>query len=684
MKMRTKKKLMPLVIAAACAALPMMAWAQIMDFGGLNGGAFAAGVGVSSDGSVVVGIATDGAAENDTRAFRWTQAGGMTGLGVLNGGDVESAAYGVSSDGSVVVGQVPDGAAGNAGRAFRWTQAGGLMSLGVLNGGILSSSNDVSADGNVVVGSAFDGSAGNAYRAFRWTQAGGLISIGTLNGGNSSKGHGVSADGSVVVGYAADGASANAGRAFRWTQTGGMVGLGTLNGGTSSYALDVNADGTVVVGNSKDGNAADALRAFRWTQAEGMVSLGTLNGGTLVGDGDLPTRVSADGKVVVGAATNGAAANAWRAFRWTQATGMQTVEDWLRSTGVKVANDMTRFAGATNSDGSIVVGMLDNNRAFIARGGGGLVTLADVQQSLGAASTGGGMALSAVGTALNGAHSRPLARRVAAGKKAFWVAGDWGRDDHGSRSGDLGLAEVGLGQNFGPLQLSVSLGQTWAKQDLTLNGRAKSDGTYVMAEALVPLRMDTGDSGPIAAVGAYVHRGDADLRRGYLNAGLQDFSSGKPGVDTWGLRARLDWENAATLAGAGLTPYIDLGYNEAKIAAYTEIGGGFPAQFNARRETATELRLGMNASKPILNTACLVGTLEAAHRFEDAGARTVGQVVGLFGFDLAGPAIKQDWLRAGVGIEGKLGNGTGSLMLNLTTQGEAPNAWLAASWQTMF
>lgn len=219
---------------------------------------------------------------------------------------------------------------------------------------------------------------------------------------------------------------------------------------------------------------------------------------------------------------------------------------------------------------------------------------------------------------------------------------------------------------------------------MTLNGRAKSDGTYVMAEALVPLRMDTGDSGLTATVGAYVHRGDADLRRGYLNAGLQDFSSGKPGVDTWGLRARLDWEDAATLAGVGLTPYVDLGYSEAKIAAYTETGGGFPAQFNARKETATELRLGLNASKPILNNARLVGTLEAAHRFEDSGARTVGQVVGLFGFDLAGPALRQDWLRAGVGIEGKLGDGTGALMLNLTTQGEAPNAWLAASWQTAF
>lgn len=51
----------------------------------------------------------------------------------------------------------------------------------------------------------------------------------------------------------------------------------------------------------------------------------------------------------------------------------------------------------------------------------------------------------------------------ATGKNAFWLAGDWGRDDHGARDGDLGLAEVGLGRNFGPVQVNVSLGQTWGQ-----------------------------------------------------------------------------------------------------------------------------------------------------------------------------------------------------------------------------
>jgi uncharacterized protein YhjY with autotransporter beta-barrel domain len=406
-----------------------------------------------------------------------------------------------------------------------------------------------------------------------------------------------------------------------------------------------------------------------------MVDLGTLGGMRSSANG-----VSADGSVVVGSAgTVGNAAD--RAFRWTAGTGMQSVEDWLRAAGVSVPVDITRNANATNSDGSVVVGELaSSGAAFIARVssvGSGLVTLADVQQSLAGTARGGSMALSAVGMVLNGA-SRPLARRVAAGQRAFWLAGDWGRDDHDSRDGDMGLAEVGFGHNFGPVQLNVSLGQTWAKQNQVLNGRAKSDGTYLLAEALVPL------SGNLwASFGGSGHWGDADLKRGYLNAGAQDFSTGTPKADTWGLRARLELDKAYSVSDAKFSPYADLTYGEAKLAAYTETGGGFPARFDARKDKATELRLGVNMEKPLAD-ARLVGLLEAVHRFEKRGARTSGQVIGLFGFDLDGAKNQQDWLRAGVGVEAKLVEGKASLMLNATTKSETPNYWLAANWQKAF
>lgn len=410
-----------------------------------------------------------------------------------------------------------------------------------------------------------------------------------------------------------------------------------------------------------------------------MVGLGDLAGG---GFGSNAYGVNSDGSVVVG---EGVSASGGEAFRWTQATGMQRVADWLAAAGVTVASGYTMtVARDVSADGSVVVGDStgpSGTEAFIARVsaiGSGAVTLSDVQTSLSGTASGGGMALSAAGTVLNGAHSRPLSRRVAVGRKAFWLAGDWGRDDHGSRDGDLGLAEAGFGHNFGPVQLNVSLGQTWAKQNQTLGGRTKSDGSYLLAEALVPL------SGKLwATFSGYGHWGDADLKRGYLNAGTQDFSTGTPDVDTWGLRARLELDMAYRVASADFSPYVDLTYNEAKLAAYTETGGGFPARFDGRKDKATELRLDVNMERP-LGEARLLGLLEAAHRFEKAGARTSGQVIGLFGFDLDGANNKQDWLRAGVGVEGKLAEGTASLMLNATTKGEAPSYWLAAGWQKAF
>lgn len=323
-------------------------------------------------------------------------------LGTLGGS--YSFATSITPDGTIVVGAAQD-ASGNY-RVFRWTESGGMEDLGIPLGGTYAGAAGISADGSVIIGTSKNDQ--DEHHAFLWTP-GQIRDLGTL-GGSESWAWGVSADGTVVVGETE--LASGEWRAFRWTDADGMQNLGTLGG--DSWAIAVSADGKVVVGGSTTNDGHD--HAFRWTEASNtMRDLGTLGGSE-----SWAYAVSANGKVVVGSTET--ADGSHRAFRWTEATGMQSVENWLRSTGVKVPADIeTHIAYATSADGRVVVGMLENNTAFLARGGSGLVTVESMQQSLSATASGGAMALASASTVLNGAHSRPLARRVEAGRSTFWI-----------------------------------------------------------------------------------------------------------------------------------------------------------------------------------------------------------------------------------------------------------------------
>jgi probable HAF family extracellular repeat protein len=297
-------------------------------------GSDSAAAAVSSDGSTVVGASAQGRGSSaQGEAFRWTRATGIIGLGYLSaipsnvGPTGVSYATGVNADGSVIVGASQN--ASSFSEAFRWTQVGGMVGLGSLGGSevggrgrqaIVSSANGVSADGSVVVGQAAD--ASNYLEAFRWTQGGGMVGLGSLGGlslGNVfshpalSDADAVSADGSVVVGQAAD--RSNVLEAFRWTRATGMIGLGFVDGAGVNYpgsvALGVNSNGSVIVGQSS--NASNTSEAFRWTQATGIRSLaGLLAGaGVNLGGWQLLTAnaVSLDGQFIVGQGVDPSRAN---------------------------------------------------------------------------------------------------------------------------------------------------------------------------------------------------------------------------------------------------------------------------------------------------------------------------------------------------------------------------------------
>ena len=184
----------------------------------------------------------------------------MTALGSLCGSSCYNASYalGVSADGSVIVGYSAYSSSGSRAHAFKYTN-GIMTDLGTLEGpaGTNSYANAISADGSVIVGySRYTGGGTNSH-AFKYAN-GTMTDLNTL-GGLSSAAYGVSADGSVIVGESKN--ALNKTRAFKYAN-GIMTDLGVLGGTsyTSSRAYGVSPDGLVIVGESS--TASGTTHAF--------------------------------------------------------------------------------------------------------------------------------------------------------------------------------------------------------------------------------------------------------------------------------------------------------------------------------------------------------------------------------------------------------------------------------------
>lgn len=506
-----------------------------------------------------------------------------------------------------------------------------------------------------------------------------MESLGTLNGGINSMASGVNAAGDVVVGALWGGSTASDIRAFRWTEATGIKELSTLVGRDRTFASAVNAAGDVVVG-SADDLSPDNGRAFRWTEAAGMENLGTLNGGRTSSALD----VNAAGNVVVGTSSDGARDNSPRGFRWTPETGMQSVEQWLADNDVTVSGSASAAATGVNAEGNVVTGMLENRHAFIARvdaAGSGLIDVAAFNDSLMRVANAPTLAQNNADLAMNGLHGNPMRGLLPLGRYSVWVGGDAGRQNNDQYDAKQGIAEFGFAKSLtANLQLGVALGHNYRREDTGLGDTTTLRSTYVLPELTYKLP----DTSLYATVSGYYSDGDMEIRRTYLNAGTSAESQGKPGVTTAGARLRVDWLNAASWKRTAFTPYASLTYFQTRLDGYSEQGGGFPVQWDSRREHATTARVGVDAVHPLNDKVNVLGRLEAAHRFEREGAQARGQVIGLYDFALDGQRDKRNWLRAGLGLESKLLGGVGAVMLNATTQGGESSYWINASYRWVF
>ncbi|GIV05348.1 MAG: hypothetical protein KatS3mg016_0923 [Fimbriimonadales bacterium] len=288
-------------------------------------------MGVSADGSVVVGTSRSSA----PRAFRWTRNGGMQDLGTLGG--ILALGTAISADGQTIVGYSSDA----QGRllAFRWRN-GQMTSLGALTGVVWSEAYGVSADGSVISGHAW-GFAN--FTAVRWNN-GVIQNLGTLGGANASRAWGVSGDGRVVVGAAFFPSQGfPEARAVRWTNS-AIQQLGAVPGYRRSWAFAASYDGCVVVGYAYADDDVSPSISIRWVNGQAQ-NLGWLPMGGA--DGSIAYGVSGDGSIVVGNSDG-------RAYRWTQATGMQN----LNTVYASLLADGSRLhsANAISPDGRFIVG----------------------------------------------------------------------------------------------------------------------------------------------------------------------------------------------------------------------------------------------------------------------------------------------------------------------------------------
>ncbi len=268
-------------------------------------------VGVSDDGTVVVGDVLDPNYNFAETAGRWTALTGWQSLGALpNAGMCPSVSnsYEVSADGSVVVGLSWDGCSG---RGFIWTQANGMQELESLANGSNRAS-VVSSDGATIAGFA-QGTFNRTPASWDGPTLDGELISPPYNGDAEGEVHGLSDDGSVLLGTQYLGAGDFAYDAVKWVNGGAPqpIGAGSLLTGWAGHAMDISSDGTIVGFDFLQGNR----RA--WIQPEGAGNLQLLHFWANQRGAGIPANVnlevcqaiSADGRFIIG---HGATTGAWR------------------------------------------------------------------------------------------------------------------------------------------------------------------------------------------------------------------------------------------------------------------------------------------------------------------------------------------------------------------------------------
>lgn len=535
----------------------------------------------------------------------------------------------------------------------------------------------ISGDGSTVVGYFYYDSNNNDYHAFVWT-----LDDNTLtNIENDDPGFvrsyatNVSYDGSVVAGKAYTDTNS---MVFRWTEAGGMLLIPTLENDGYMSITAMSDNGDVIVG---EGSTHGYTHAYRYVANEGGTLTGTTTDlGTLGGNYSGASDASADGNYVVGTSTN--TSGQYNGFRWSQETGMISIEEWLEKAGVTV-DYSTYSARYVSSDGSVVIGYTDDDSVYVARVGttSGIITPETFYPTVAAANN---MTMqnsvSGANTIMFGAQGNPMRNLLSVGQRSVWGTVDSGYDDSDTASGGLALGEFGFGYGLADgVTARFSVGGTYTDQDLNVGGSVKQKGFYLSPE----ISADVGGN-VYVTLGGYWSRSSVDAHRGYMNGSSLDYSNGDTDAETWGAKIRFDWLNALNVSNTDITPYVGISYARTTLDAYSETGGAFPVSYDETKDHSTIARLGADFVHPLTDTVRVLAKAEASYQFEDHSSATSGELIGISDFNLAGQDLKQFWVRGGVGAEFDVGGGTASFMVNATTQGQDPDVWVRSNFTVKF
>lgn len=582
---------------------------------------------MSADGSRVIGSSLDSAAFTERQATLWSSSDGsytlLSGQGPYRGTD----AFDLSADGTRVVGYMVDTASGDQ-KAVVWDNSSVATELTHGQVGYKSTADIISRNGKTIGGHLVGG--GSDRHAISWTDVGGFTwassrfnDAGLLSASAESTVTGIANDGSRALVNVFDNVSS---RAAIWeinTSTGATASeylLSNFSTGDIAIDLKMSGNGRVVVGYSLDPNSSqrqnfDALT--RWVDT---------------GSDDPVTGNSI-----------------WEVKRissWLSDAGIATPTTWIDS-----SSDF--FVSGMSQDGSVLSGFTSdstgtNYTPFIARvgaQGNGVIQLNDYLPSLMQATTLAPLNNNLVNLAMSGAHHRSLMDNGLNSENCVWATADaagYGDDDI-----RMSLTEAGVCGDLGNWRLGLGVGQSTAKQDLNHGGDADLKGQYFALEA------DYGwlDRSLIGSVTLLAGNWDGDIKRAYNNGAAVDASRGETDLDSWSLRSRLDWKQAAKLGGFGLSPFVSLTHSETDVDGYTEVGGGFPARFDDQSYKVDELRAGLVADMAVTEKTELRISGEAVQQLNVSASDSSAEVLGLFSQDLQMSNDKDGWLRVGAEVD---------------------------------